>query len=145
MLHGIRLFLSIPFFQHGDHPGFRSDGCVITARYPAGIESTHSGTAYQDILYGFIEGMAHMQNTRYIGRRYNDGKWSSVVGIAVEILFCHPMCCTIWIQLLQVHNVWLIPSGASIFWTAKLVNHEKDGKKRVKKKVSTVQSGNFQL
>ena len=59
--------------QHGHHPGFCCDGGVIGTRHPAGLEALHPLFAYQHILNGVVEHMAHVQHTRHIGRGDHDG------------------------------------------------------------------------
>jgi hypothetical protein len=64
---------------------------MITSRYPAGIESIHACIPDQDILNGFIQGMAHMKYAGYIRRWYDHGIGLTMIGLAGKIIPVKPM------------------------------------------------------
>ena len=63
---------------------FRSDRSVVSTRYPAGIFTFHTGTAYQNILYGIIKHVSHVQHTGDVGGRDDDGVRLTTIGFRTE-------------------------------------------------------------
>ena len=47
---------------------------MVRSRLPEGLVSLHPLIADQNILHGIIQGMAHMELSRNIGRRHYNGK-----------------------------------------------------------------------
>ena len=68
------------FFEHGHHLCLCGNGGVVGAGNPAGIKAEHTGTAYQHILNGVVEHVAHVQHTRHIGRRYHNSISLTIIG-----------------------------------------------------------------
>ena len=64
---------------------------MVGSRHPTGIIAHHAGIAYQNILYGIIEAVTHMQNARNIGRRYYNGIGGPIIGGASKIAFFIPV------------------------------------------------------
>ncbi len=62
-----------PFLEHIDHLGFGGDGGVVGAGHPAGVEPHHAGAAHEDVLYGVVEHVAHVEYAGDVGRRYDYG------------------------------------------------------------------------
>jgi hypothetical protein len=46
---------------------------MVSPRLPKHIAAAHAFEAAKNILYGIVQRMAHVQRTRNIGRRNNDG------------------------------------------------------------------------
>ena len=64
---------------------------MVAAWHPTGIEAAHAGFAHQHVLHGFVEGVAHVQHTGYVGRRDDDSERRPLIGTAVEIAFFLPV------------------------------------------------------
>ena len=60
------------------------DGSMVGARHPAGILPLHARTAHQYILDGVVEHVAHMQHTRDVGGRDDDGIGFPFIRLGVE-------------------------------------------------------------
>ena len=50
------------------------DAGVIGARLPEHVAAAHALEAAQDVLQGVVEGVAHMQGARHVGRRDDDAE-----------------------------------------------------------------------
>ena len=66
------------------HLGLGSNGSMVGSRHPAGILAFHAGTAYQNILYGIIKHVSHMQHTGDVWRRNDDGVRLTTIGFRTE-------------------------------------------------------------
>ena len=66
------------------HLGLGSNGCMVGSRHPAGILAFHAGTAYQNILYGIIKHVSHVQHTGDVGGRDDDGVRLTTIGFRTE-------------------------------------------------------------
>ena len=53
--------------------GLGCDACMVGAKYPAGLITLHTRMTDAGILDGVIQGVAHMQHSRDIGRRDGNG------------------------------------------------------------------------
>ena len=60
------------------------DILVRGSRHPAGILAFHAGTAYQNILYGIIKHVSHVQHTGDVGGRDDDGVRLTTIGFRTE-------------------------------------------------------------
>ena len=56
-----------------DHFRFGRNRSMVGTRHPAGVLAFQARTTNQYILYRLVQHMSHMQHTRYVGRRNNDG------------------------------------------------------------------------
>ena len=61
--------------------GFSGYRCVVGARYPTGILALHACPAHQNVLYGVVQHVAHVQHTCHIGRRNDDSVRLTSVGL----------------------------------------------------------------
>ena len=77
--------------QTADDLRFCSDRGVVGTRYPAGVEATLTRTAHEDILDTIIEHVPHVQHTRDVGGRDDDGIGRAMIGGRVEELVLHPV------------------------------------------------------
>ena len=77
--------------QTADDLRFGSDRGVVGTRYPAGVEATLTRTAHEDILDTIIEHVPHVQHTRDVGGRDDDGIGRAMIGGRVEELVLHPV------------------------------------------------------
>ena len=59
---------------------FRSDRSVVSTRYPAGIFTFHTGTAYQNILNGIIKHVSHVEHAGDVRGRNDDGVRLTTIG-----------------------------------------------------------------
>lgn len=76
---------------------------MIGARLPERIVPLHSFIADQNILHGIVQRMSHMQLSRDIRRRDNDGKrFLRLVHLGVEIVLVHPLLIQSVLQPLRV-------------------------------------------
>ena len=66
------------------HLGLGSNGSMVGSRHPAGILAFHAGTAYQNILYGIIKHVSHVQHTGDVWRRNDDGVRLTTIGFRTE-------------------------------------------------------------
>ena len=57
------------------HHRLRGDAGVIGAGHPLGVESLHPPPADQHVLQRIVEGVPHVQCTRHVRRRNDDGEW----------------------------------------------------------------------
>jgi hypothetical protein len=79
------------FSQELNYLGLGGNRGMVGTRYPAGIFSLHTGSAYQHILNGVIEAMPHVKYTGYVGRGNNDRKGLPLVGNGMKIPLLDPM------------------------------------------------------
>ena len=66
-------FINAFLFQELNYLGFRSDRGMVSPRNPAGIFALHSSTADEDILYGIVEHVPHMEHAGDVRRRDDNG------------------------------------------------------------------------
>ena len=66
--------------QFVHHLGFCSDRGMVSTRHPARIVTLHAGTAHKDVLDGIVEHVSHVEHTRHVGRRDDDGIRLASVG-----------------------------------------------------------------
>ena len=76
-----------------DHLGFGSDGRMVGSGHPTGVFALHAGAPDQDVLYGVVEHMAHVQHPGHIGRGDDDGIWFAVIRHAAKSLGVLPGLC----------------------------------------------------
>ena len=66
---------------------------MIGARYPERRISLHSFPADEDVLQRFVERMAHMELTGYVGRRNNYSiRFFLLIDFGMKIIFFKPKC-----------------------------------------------------
>ena len=85
-------FLGQALFLHlGHNLGLGGDGGVVGTGHPQGGVALHALVADQDILPGFVHGMAHVQLTGYVRRRHHDGVGLFVlIRLGVEVAAIQP-------------------------------------------------------
>ena len=66
------------------HLCFGSDGGVVGARHPAGVLAFHAGATHEDVLYGVVQHVTHVQHARHVGRRNHDRVGLTAVGLRAE-------------------------------------------------------------
>jgi hypothetical protein len=64
---------------------------VVAAGDPASVKTAHPGFSDENILYGLIQGMAHVKDASDVWRRDDHGKGRAFVRAAVEISLAHPV------------------------------------------------------
>jgi hypothetical protein len=64
----------LPFHQLPLDHHLGGDAGVIGARLPENVASAHALEAHENVLQGVVQGMAHMERARHVGRRNDDGK-----------------------------------------------------------------------
>ncbi len=65
---------------------------MISTRQPKGAIPLHALHANQDILHGVVQGVAHVELTRNIGRRNNNGKGFFIrINHRMKIILLHPV------------------------------------------------------
>ena len=104
---------------------------MVGARLPERVVPLHSFIADQDILHGIVQRMSHMQLSRNIRRRDNDGKrFLRLVHLGVEIILVHPLLIQSVLQPLRVVGLCqflahVVPSciNPSLFFTLFLILH----------------------
>ena len=75
----------------GNHLGFGGNGSMVGARHPQSGIALHALVAGQDILPGFVHGVAHVQLAGNIRRRHYDGeRLFAAVDLGVEIALIAP-------------------------------------------------------
>ena len=85
--------------------GLSGDAGVVGAGHPQRIEAGHSFVADENILQGFVKGVAHMELTGYVGRRNNDAeRISFVVHIGVKVLLFLPDFIPFFLDLFGIIN-----------------------------------------
>ena len=67
--------------EFGHHFCFRGNCGMVCAGHPQCILPLHTRTADEDVLYGIVEHMAHMEHARNVGRRNHYAVWVAVVGL----------------------------------------------------------------
>ena len=85
---GCAFFGQFAFDNH-----LRGDACVVLARLPKRVVAAHAVPADQDILQRVVEGVAHVERARHIGRRDHDGEGFRArcrVGAGLEAAFLFP-------------------------------------------------------
>ena len=60
--------------------GFGSNRGMVGSRHPASVFAFHAGAAYQNILDGIVKHVSHVEHTRDVRRRNDDGIRFSSVG-----------------------------------------------------------------
>ena len=75
--------------QTADDLRFGSDRGVVGTRYPAGVvKPPLTCTAHEDILDTIIEHVPHVQHTRDVGGRDDDGIGRAMIGVEWKSLCC---------------------------------------------------------
>ena len=64
---------------------------MVGAGHPEGVLARHAGAPHQDVLYGVVEHVAHVQHTRDVGRRDDYRVRFPVVRYGVEQVMLHPV------------------------------------------------------
>ena len=72
--------------QAVDDLSLRGDAGMVGARYPAGILALHTSVANEDVLYGLVQHVAHVEHARHVGRRNDHGIRLAAVGLRAEQL-----------------------------------------------------------
>ena len=101
LLTGEIVLLDTLFCKFLHHLGLCGDRGVVSARYPKGVLTLHTGTAHQDVLNRIVEHMAHMEHTGHIGRWDDYRIGFTSVGFAGEEFVVEPV---------------LIPFRFDLFW-----------------------------
>ncbi len=69
----------------------RGDAGVVGARQPAGVLAEHAMVAREHVLHGVVEGVAHVQGGRDVGRRDDDRvRLARRVGLGMKEARCKP-------------------------------------------------------
>ena len=80
------------FLEHRHHFGFGGNRGMVHARNPARFLALHPGTPDKDILNRVVEHVAHVQQTRHVGRRNHDGvRFFGRVGAGGKQLVVEPI------------------------------------------------------
>ena len=74
-----------------DHLSFGGDAGMVGSRHPAGVLALHAGTTHQDVLDGIVEHVPHVEHTRDVGRRDDDGIGLTSIGFRTEQFVVHPI------------------------------------------------------
>ena len=88
-----KVLLGETLLAHGLHDlGLGGDGSVVGAGEPQGGVARHTLIADQDVLEGIVQGVAHVELARDVGRGNDDGV-GLLVGVAVggEVALVHPV------------------------------------------------------
>ena len=72
--------------ESSDDLGFGSDGGMVGAGHPAGVEALLTGTAYEDVLDTIVEHVPHVQHARDVGWWDDDGISGTMVRGGMEEL-----------------------------------------------------------
>jgi len=76
---------------------------MVHAALPQGCIALHALIAYQYVLQGIVEGMAHMQRAGHIRRRYDNAVGLTAVGhIGLEISFFMPQAVPFLLNAVRV-------------------------------------------
>ena len=73
------------------HLGLGGDGSVVGAGHPAGVLALHAGAAHQNILYGIVQHVAHVEHTRHVGGRDDNGVRLAAIGFGTEKVVIQPV------------------------------------------------------
>ena len=85
------------------------DAGVVGAGQPEGAAALHAAPADQNVLHGVVQGVAHVQLARDVGRRHDDAEGLAVpVHVAAEIAFVQP-----FLIPLVLHLFGLVSGGQS--------------------------------
>ena len=84
-------FLDALLSQTVYHLCFSSDGCMVCTRYPARILSHHAGTSYKNILDGIVQHVSHVEHSRHVRGRNDDGVRFTSVGFRTEKFVVQPI------------------------------------------------------
>src|SRR5207253_6703943 len=69
----------------------RSDASMIHTRQPKRVEALHAFAANDDVVHRVVKHVPHMQGSRDIRRRYDDGEYRPVrIGVGAEIASAFP-------------------------------------------------------
>ena len=66
-------FINALFLEELHYLGFGSDRGMVRTRNPAGVFALHSGTSDEDVLYGIVEHVPHVEHAGDVRRRNDDG------------------------------------------------------------------------
>lgn len=75
----------------GHHLGLGGDGGMVGAGHPEGVFPLHTGAAYEYVLNGIIEHVAHVEDARHVRGRYDDAVRVALIGLGVEEAVLHPV------------------------------------------------------
>ena len=78
-------------FEALDDLGFGRNRGMVRTRHPAGVLAFQACTTYQNILNRLIEYVTHVQHTRYVGRRNNDGKRFPAIRLRMKEIIVQPV------------------------------------------------------
>ena len=73
------------------HLGFGGYAGVVGAGSPACVLALHASTTHEDVLYGVVEHVTHVEYAGDVRWRYDDGVWLSAVGLATEEFVVQPI------------------------------------------------------
>jgi len=91
------------------------DAGMVRSRHPHGVVALHPPVADHDVLKGVVEGMAHVQHARNIGRRNDDGKLRLVTAVdGVEKVVVLPVSIPLLFGRVRLENLAQLPSAHEI-------------------------------
>ena len=73
------------------HLSLSSNRSVVGTWYPTSVLALHAGTTHQDILYGIVQHMSHVQHTCHIRWWNHDGIRLSSIGFRTKKLMVSPI------------------------------------------------------
>ena len=85
------MLLDALFGQFLHHLGFRGNRGVVCTGYPQRILALHACTTYQYILDGVVQHVSHVQHSRHVGWRNDDGVGFASIGFRTEQLVVQPV------------------------------------------------------
>ena len=91
LLAGQGFLVDALFLEEVDHLGFGGDGGVVGAGHPDGVEAEFAGAAYQHVLDGVVEHVAHVKHARHIWRRNHDGVCRTPIRLGVKHAMVGPI------------------------------------------------------
>ena len=122
LLAGELRFFDALFVEHRHHLCLGGNRGVVHARHPAGVAARHAGTAHQHVLQRVVEHVAHVEHTRNVGGRDDDGIGLTCVGLRVEEPMLNPEVVPFGLDFLRrVFVCELHDSSFYRVWRAKLL------------------------
>ena len=80
---------------------------MVGPGHPFGLAPLHSLVTYENVLYGIVQGMAHMKNARDIRRRnYNSIRFLFGIGFGAEEIFLFPILIPLVLNVFRI-----VPGG----------------------------------
>ena len=64
---------------------------MVCTGHPASVLAFETRTAHEDILNRLVEHVPHVEHTRYVGRRNNDGKRFPAIRFAMKEFVVQPV------------------------------------------------------